>query len=208
MKISKHLHSCLLIEEADKTVLIDPGLFTAQDKGLDVQALSKLDYLLITHEHPDHFHIPLIKEILAKFPETKIISNRSIVALLQKEGIMALSDPDENIELADEPHEELWDVKAPENSIFTVFHRLTDPGDSHHFIHTEEILALPITAPWGGTTAAVELALNLKPKVIIPVHDWFWKDEFRESMYDRLRTFFQTQDIDFKSPKTGEVFEV
>lgn len=208
MKISKHLHSCLFIEEAGKSVLIDPGIFTFQDKGLDVQALSKLDYLLITHEHPDHFHVPLIKEVLAKFPEAQVMSNRSIAALLQKEGITVLTEPNEDILFADEPHERLWDKEPPENSIFTLFNRFTDPGDSHHFIHTEEILALPITAPWGGTSAAVELALNLKPKVIIPVHDWFWKDGFREGMYARLREFFQTKGIDFKSPKTGEVFEV
>src|SRR5262245_9148500 len=82
MKISKYLHACLLVEEQGKTALFDPGVFTAQEKALDVNKLNNLDYLLITHEHPDHFHLPLVKELVAKFPQVKIITNPSIVSLL------------------------------------------------------------------------------------------------------------------------------
>src|SRR5260221_6406985 len=94
MKISKHLHSCLLVQDQNKTVLIDPGIFTAQEKALDLKKIDKLDYLLITHEHSDHLYLPFIKEIVAKFPNVKIVTNQSIVNILSKENITATTQAD------------------------------------------------------------------------------------------------------------------
>lgn len=208
MQISKHLHSCLLIEEQGKTILIDPGIFTYQEKALDITNLSKLDYLLFTHEHPDHMYIPFLKEIVEKFPDVKIITNHAIVRILEKENIKATHEGDAIVSLESVPHEKLWDTNPPENSLITVFNKLTTPGDSHHFETSADILALPIQAPWGATTDAVNLALKLKPKVIIPIHDWMWKDGFRQMMYQRLKEFFETKGIDFKALETNETIEL
>lgn len=208
MKISKHLHSCLLVEEQRKTILIDPGNFAYLGKALDIDKLQNLDYITITHEHADHFYLPFIKDLVAEFPEVKIITNPPIVALLKKENIKATDSGDAVIKLESVPHENLWDSKPPENVLVTVFGKLASPGDSHHFETTADVIALPITAPWGSTTDAVNLALKLKPKVIIPVHDWMWKDDFRKAMYQRLQEFFKTKGIDFKTPETGEIMEV
>jgi L-ascorbate metabolism protein UlaG (beta-lactamase superfamily) len=213
MKISKHLHSCLLVEENARTVLIDPGVFTYQEKALDITKLSKLDYILITHEHPDHMYVPLLKELLAKFPDAKIISNPSIEKILGGEKIAVHTDlsdlpKDAGIQFEEVPHEKLWDSNPPQNLVFTLFDKLTHPGDSHHFETTAEVLALPVTAPWGSTTAAIELALKLKPKVIIPIHDWMLKDTIRQMMNERLTDFFSNHGIDFKSPETGDIVEV
>jgi L-ascorbate metabolism protein UlaG (beta-lactamase superfamily) len=208
MKISKHLHSCLLVQEQEKTFLIDPGIFTYQEKALDIHKLDKLDYLLITHEHPDHMYLPFIKEIVAKFPKVKIITNQSIVKILEKETIKATSEGDSVVTVENVPHEKLWDSQPPENVLLTVFGKLAIPGDSIHFQTQAEVIALPIVAPWGSTTDAVNLALKLQPKVIIPIHDWMYKDSIRQGMYQRLHDFFKTNGIDFKSLETGDVVEV
>jgi L-ascorbate metabolism protein UlaG (beta-lactamase superfamily) len=126
MKISKHLHSCLLIEENGKTVIIDPGIFTYQEKALDIPTLSNLDYILITHEHPDHMHVPLIKDLLAKFSAAKIISNPSIEKILSGEQIPVHTDlsvipADAGIQFEEVPHESLWDTEPPQNVMFTSF---------------------------------------------------------------------------------------
>ena len=92
MKISKHLHSCLLVEENGTTVLLDPGVFTYQENALDISKLSALDYILITHEHADHMHVPFLKDLLAKFPKAQIISNPSIEKILRAENITVHTD--------------------------------------------------------------------------------------------------------------------
>jgi L-ascorbate metabolism protein UlaG (beta-lactamase superfamily) len=102
----------------------------------------------------------------------------------------------------------LWDKAPPQNILVNIFGKLTDPGDSHHFSKTLEVLALPIQAPWGSTKDAVELALSLKPKVIIPIHDWMWREDFRRGMYQRLISFFAENGIQFKGIEKGEIIEV
>jgi len=208
VKILKLLHSCLLIEEQDKAILIDPGVFTYQEKALDINKLEKLDYILITHEHPDHMHMPFVQELLVKFPNVKIITNNTIATQLAKENITATYEGDSIVSAIKAPHEKLWDKEPPDHVIFTLFNKLTHAGDSLHFAANSEIVALGIQAPWGSTTDAVNFALGLHPKVIIPIHDWMWKDEFRKGMYQRLAEFFKTKGIDFKTPETGDVMEV
>jgi len=203
MIISKHLHSCLLIQENNTTVLIDPGIFTYEAKALDLEKLSQLDYLLITHEHPDHFHLPFIKELVAKFPKVTIISNPSVVSLLQKENITATTEGNDIIKVTPVPHERVFDNEAPQNVLFEVFGKLGHPGDSMSFTTDKEILALPLLGPSWMITQAVEKALALKPKIVLPIHDQHWRDEYRLQYYDRLKTFFAAKGIQFKNMETA-----
>src|SRR5205085_2342203 len=99
-------------------------------------------------------------------------------------------------------------VNPCQNVMITLFDRLASPGDSLTFRKSPEILALPIQAPWGSTTWAVETALKVKPKIILPIHDWHWKDEVRFWIYDRLEKYFQEYGITFKKMETGEIIEI
>jgi L-ascorbate metabolism protein UlaG (beta-lactamase superfamily) len=150
MEISKHVHSCLLVKEKDKTVLIDPGNYTFEERALDLSKISNLDFILITHEHQDHMEIPFIKQILEKFPKVKIITTPSASKILKSEGIKSFSEGNEFISVSKAPHELLLGRKSPENFLFNVSGKLTHPGDSLRFKKTCEILALPIQAPWGS----------------------------------------------------------
>lgn len=204
MQVTKYIHSCLFLEEAGKTILIDPGNYTYQAQVLTLDSIKNLDYLLITHEHADHFYLPFIKEILSKFPDVKIMTNNSVVNLLSKEEISASSEGNEFIKLEAVPHEKVWGSNPPENLLFTINNQFTDPGDSHHFESLTRVLALPVQAPWGSTTDAVNLAEKLKPEVIIPIHDWHWHDQAREAMYKRLADYFAKIGIKFIPMMTGK----
>ena len=207
MKVSKHLHSCLLIEEEGKTVLIDPGSYTLEENALDVDGLEKLDFVLITHEHSDHMSIPLLKKIREKFPDIRIISNGSVADLLAKEGVQVSIQGTEFIELVPTAHEKVLALE-PHNTLFHLFGKLTHPGDSLQFTETKEILALPIQAPWGSMVQAVEKAAALKPKLVIPIHDWHWKEQARKRLYDAAATHLRQFDIEFRGLKTGESIDI
>jgi L-ascorbate metabolism protein UlaG (beta-lactamase superfamily) len=208
MKISKHLHSCLLVEAQEKTILLDPGNYTYDNHALNIQSLEKLDYIAITHAHPDHIYIPFLKELIAKFPDVQIFSNTSVQDILGKENIQVNTQGNDSIQIEEVPHEKIWMGNPGQNVMITLFNKLSHPGDSLSFSHSAEILALPIQAPWGSTTWAVEKALAIKPKVIIPIHDYHWKDEVRKGMYERLEQYFGNFGIIFKKPETGEIMEV
>ena len=191
-----------------KRILIDPGNYTFEDGGLDVGKLDQLDLILITHEHLDHAYPPLIKKILERFPGVKILSNLSTKNFLIKEGISAFADNFEGVSLADAPHEVLLGGRTAENSLLNIFGKLTHPGDSLKFDTSLDILALPIQAPWGSMVASVEKVVLLKPKFMIPIHDWHWKDSARKKMYDAAKNYLTEKGIELRGLEAGETLEI
>lgn len=204
MKITKYVHSCLLVEEAGKVILIDPGNYTFEEKALDIDKLEKLDFILITHEHQDHVYLPFLKIILERFPNAEIITNSAVAQILEKENIKCGIAGNEFLRLYSAPHELVLGKKSFDNTVFEIFGKLTHPGDSLQFNKTCEILALPIQAPWGSMVASVEKAALLKPKIVIPIHDWHWKDSARARMYDAAKNYLAGHGIELRSLEPGE----
>jgi L-ascorbate metabolism protein UlaG (beta-lactamase superfamily) len=208
MKITKFIHSCLLVEmpePVNRTALFDPGAMS--ESALDVDQLKFLDDIIITHGHGDHLHVPLIKQLVAKFPQVRITAPDEVVQQLSQEGIQAGSQPSEGIVFFDAPHEVIrpfFDVDPPQEIGVHYLDMLSDPGDSHSFHETKPILALPVQGPWGSVVNAVHLALELKPKHVLPIHDWHWSDAARNSAYDTMEKLFAAQGITFHKLQTGE----
>lgn len=197
----------MLVEEEGQTVLIDPGNYTLDEHALAVDELEKLDFVLITHEHSDHMSVPLLKQIREKFPDVRIIGNSSVADLLAKEAIPVSTQGTDFIEMVVAPHEDVLAVK-PQNTLFHLFGNLTHPGDSLQFAETKEILALPIQAPWGSMVQAVKKAAALKPKLVIPIHDWHWHDQARKGLYGAAANHLRQFDIEFRGLETGESIDI
>src|SRR6478672_2473638 len=112
MKITKLVHSCLLVEmpePVNRTVLFDPGMMST----VDVDSLKYLDDILITHEHGDHKDIELIKKLVAKFPDVRITSTDEVVKQLAAESLKASAKAPEGIVFFDSPHEDVAPLFAP-----------------------------------------------------------------------------------------------
>jgi L-ascorbate metabolism protein UlaG (beta-lactamase superfamily) len=205
LKVTKFVHSCLLVEmpaPVNRTALFDPGMMS--EAALDVESLQWLDDIIITHNHPDHLSVALIKKLVAKFPDVRITTTPQAVEQLANEGIKASSQPTDGLVFFDSPHESVAPLfPQPENIGMDYLDLLTDPGDSHTFTETKAVLALPIQAPWGSTVKAVNLAIQLKPKYILPIHDWHWNDDARTQTYDALEKLFNEQNITFCKLATG-----
>jgi len=205
MKITKFVHSCLLVEMPDRTALFDPGSFST----VDVDRLEYLDDIFITHSHGDHMDIGLIQKLVAKFPEVRITTTPEIVEILAGQGIMASNQAPEGVSFFDSPHEVIrpfFDADPPQEIGVHYLGKLSHPGDSHSFTETMPVLALPVQAPWGSPNAAVKLGLELKPQYIIPIHDWHWSDAARESSYASMEKIFGDQGITFVKTVNGEPF--
>lgn len=205
MKITKFVHSCLLVEmpaPVDRTVLFDPGVMS--DEALSAHNFQYLDDIVITHEHADHMSVPVIERLVRQFPEVRILAPESAVALLAQQGITAFVDPVDGLEIFTAPHEDLSPLGEPPQAIGVHYlDRFTHPGDSHSFTVAKEILALPVQAPWGSTVDAVNLAIELRPKHVLPIHDWHWSNEARVAMYDMLEGVFKQHGIAFYKLETG-----
>ncbi len=208
MKITKLGHSCLLVEmpaPVNRTALFDPGVMSE----VNVEGLQFLDDIIITHNHADHLDLEVIRKLVAKFPNVRITTPAEVVEQLSNESIVATSEASEGIVFFDSPHEAIrpfYPYDPPQEIGVHYLGALSHPGDSHSFSESKTILALPVQAPWGSPNTAVKLGLELKPKYIIPIHDWHWSNEARARMYDDMESTFAEKGISFVKAVDGEPF--
>jgi L-ascorbate metabolism protein UlaG (beta-lactamase superfamily) len=206
-KITKFVHSCLLVETTDRVALFDPGAMSAN--SVDVDKISSLDDIFITHIHQDHLDMDLLKKLVDKFPEVRITTTPEVVEKLVSENIKASIEPPEGVSFFDSPHENVEPLfPVPQEIGINYLDSLTDPGDSHSFNETKAILALPIQAPWGSTIKALNLALDLKPKFVLPIHDWHWREEAKTQMYNNFEKILGEEGITFYKLVDGEPVEI
>ncbi len=203
LTITKYVHSCLLVETDDRTALFDPGVMS--ESVLPVEKLSRLDDIFITHVHSDHLSLSLIGSLNQRFGDARITTTAEAVSLLGSAGLEASSQLPSGVTSFHAPHESVEPLfPRPQQLAFHYLDSLSDPGDSHHFDETKPILALPVTAPWGSAIAAINLALRLKPRHVLPIHDWHWSNEARQQMYQRFTEVLQKQEIVFHQLNTGQ----
>ncbi|MFA6158580.1 MAG: MBL fold metallo-hydrolase [Candidatus Paceibacterota bacterium] len=176
MKITKLGHCCLLIEAKGKRVMTDPGNYsTAQN------SLMGVDFVLISHEHGDHFHVESLKEVMKNNPQVRIITNQSVGKLLDRENIphtivghgMMTDMAGVSLVGLGVKHAAIYkSVEDVENTGYVIDDRLFYPGDAFTLPGREiDILALPVAGPWMKISEALEYALEVKPKKCFPVHD-------------------------------------
>lgn len=204
LTITKYVHACLVVETPDRVALFDPGSMSVE--ALGQHRFGRLDDIFITHVHGDHMAPDLIKELIGKFPTVRITSTQEVVDALAQEGIKATTTPPAGVSFFDAPHESVSSLfgDPPQEIGIHYLDALSDPGDSHSFRETKPILALPVTGPWGSAVKAMSLALELKPKHVLPIHDWHWNDQARQQMYDRFEQVLGEQGITFHKLETGK----
>ncbi len=211
MKLTKYVHACLLAETPEMTVLFDPGKFSWESGTFDVKTLERLNAVVITHEHFDHFHMPFVNALLEKFPTVQFVTTESVATQLQNAGISNIStESTDSIEIfSKRQHASLAPFSdAPQNIAVHFADYLTVGGDRHDLEESKQVLALTITAPWGSMNNAARMAEKLSPKKIVPVHDWHWNDAARQSAYDQFAHYFGELNITFIKPADGRSFEV
>ena len=153
MKIRKVGHCCLVIEVNGKKILTDPGTFTTgqnEEKGVDL--------VLITHEHPDHFHIDSLKIVLQNNPNARVVTNSDTAKKLEEQGIKyeIVGDGEQTslenilIEGMGKLHAEVYPgIPLCENTSYFINNQLFYPGDALYLPgRPVQLLALPVAGPW------------------------------------------------------------
>jgi len=209
MDITKFGHSCLLIEEYDAKILIDPGYWSELQN-----TVTGIDAILITHKHNDHCSIDSLKQLMARNPNAIIYTNNDVG---QK-----LAEADMHFEMLEDGQEVIINgvpVKAfgkehariynEPNSIahnvgYLVSNRFFYGGDNVEYVPSVpvEILALPVAGPWLKISMAIDFAKSVKPKVAFPVHDGFIKENAASK---HPESFLPESGIEFIIPELGEV---
>ena len=171
MKITRYFQSCLLIEEVVARILIDPS---AQEKDRQ-KDFAKLDAVLYTHEHSDHFDAELAKVFMeAGVP---IYANASTAKLIDGKvnvvsGGHELTINYQKIKAVELPHCPMPDGSpGPQNTGYLINGYFFHPGDGKELADLQvKHMALPITGPDISMKDAFSFAKQLGVNRALAIH--------------------------------------
>lgn len=175
MRLTKHEHATLRIDEAGETLLIDPGNFT-----LPLDALTHVVGVVITHEHPDHWSPAHLERILSVSPSVPIYAPAAVAQAAASYAIKAVAPGDIveagnfTLQFFGGTHEVIHpSLPVVQNVGVLVNERLYYPGDSYAVPEgiTVDTLAAPLGAPWLRIRDAMDFVLTVAPRRAFGTHD-------------------------------------
>ena len=173
MRITRYGHSCLLVEDGDARVLLDPGTFS---RGFE--QLRGLTAVLITHAHADHLDPERLRALLDANPDAALHCDEGAAtglgdvqhAMVRGGDVLDLGT---RVEVHGSTHAVIHpDIPVIPNVGYLVGGRFFTPGDAFTVPDADvEVLGLPTAAPWVKASEAVDLMRTVGPRLAFPVHD-------------------------------------
>ena len=208
MRLTKFVHSCVLVTETGGSLLFDPGKFSFVEGRVRPEQFTGLTAIVLTHNHPDHLALDALATIVAANPHAEILGNAESVATLAAQNIAAtvLEDGSRTVgpfflEAMPASHALILGSDPPSNTAFRVNRTLLNPGDSFspvldRFAGTPALM-LPVMAPWMRELEAADFGLRMRPAHILPVHDGQSRDFFLKLRYATFGEHFAQHNIQF-----------
>jgi L-ascorbate metabolism protein UlaG (beta-lactamase superfamily) len=202
MLITKYGHCCLLLETAEKRILVDPGRFSETQN-----TLTDIDIILITHEHADHYHSESVTAILRNNPEAIVVTNSSVAKLLEAldvethvlEGRESADILDVPLKAYDGTHIEIFEnFGIVQNTGYLIDNTFFFPGDAYTVPDVPvKVLGLPVAGPWCKASDAIYYCIKVAPSIAIPVHDATLSEAGREVTYGLFERELKKHDVSF-----------
>lgn len=175
MKVTKQEHSCLIIDTAGKTLVVDPGSFTTLLVGMnDVVAI------VITHEHADHWTGDQLKRILERNPDARIFGPEGLAAAASEFTVEVVNGGDTvevgpfHLRFFGGKHAVIHSsIPIVDNVGVLVNDELYYAGDSFTIPEGVDVgtLAVPAGAPWLKIAEVMDYVAAVKPRRSFPVHE-------------------------------------
>lgn len=185
-KVTFHalMHASLRIECNDMEIEIDPVLKLGE-RTIDYTAMPKADFILVTHEHADHFDVKAIEQLTSS--NTTIITNRRCADMMGHGTVMANGDslsPAPTLTVQAVPAYNTTDghlqfhPKGRDNGFILNIDglRVYVAGDTEDIPEMTslghiDIAFMPCNQPYTMTTnQLVNAARMVKPRVLFPYH--------------------------------------
>jgi L-ascorbate metabolism protein UlaG (beta-lactamase superfamily) len=180
MELIKHGHSCVVLSQGERRIVIDPGGFT------DPAALDGADAVLVTHEHPDHFAPDRLRAALESDPALEVWTNKSVAGQLDGPAgrVHVVGQGDAvtvagfDVHVHGELHAEIHpEIPRIANIGFLVAGQVFHPGDALT-VPDEPVatLLLPMHAPWSKTAEVIDYVRAVHADQAFAVHDGLLND--------------------------------
>lgn len=176
MKLTKYGHACLLLEKDGMNLLIDPGSFTELPADLP-----KIDFVVVTEEHYDHFNPDNLETVARANPDVQIYTTTAVHERLKDTelnvhavtGDQTISLGAFEVAFSETDHAVVYQKSPCKSLTITVDgDALYYPSDSYKTIDTEvKVLALPTSGPWFKVSECIEFANAVDSDIVIPTHN-------------------------------------
>jgi len=182
MKLTKHEHSCVVLEQDGASVVIDPGAFCPGA----AEIIAGADAILLSHEHMDHVNEAAINAALADRPGLRVYAPAALAATFAGHAgqftPVAAGDSVDVGPLAITVHGRQHalihpDIPPVANVGYLVNGTVYHPGDS--FLVPEEpvpVLLLPTSGPWMKVGEAADYVRAVQPQQIVQIHEMLLSD--------------------------------
>ncbi|MDT4911498.1 MAG: hypothetical protein QOC66_626 [Pseudonocardiales bacterium] len=202
MQLSKHKHSCVRFDDGDRTLVIDPGMFSDVDTALD-----GADGVLITHEHFDHLAEEPVRAALRADPRLRLWAPAPVAATLAEFGDQVVTiGAGESFGAAGFAVQTFGGQHAlihPQIPIvanvgFLVDGTVYHPGDSFVVPPVPvATLLLPANAPWSKMSEVIDFAVAVRAPRAYPIHDSMVNEAYTTILQRSLVPIVERFDIEF-----------
>lgn len=200
--------SAVLVTADDHATLFDPGFHTFTSGEIDLAGIGDVTRVFVTHEHGDHASPDFIKWLIDRRRDLVVYSNTRVAELLATSDIEVSTATPEGVSIEDVLHERVASGATPPNRAFTIDGLFTHPGDSRQPTSSAPVLALPLLAPWDSATGAVEFARKLRPRQVIPIHDFYLSKAGRDWVAGMVKAVLADDGIELVAIDWGESYTV
>lgn len=206
--IQRLTDSCLLVTTDTDATLFDPGFHTYQSGLIDLDSIGDVSRVLITHEHDDHVDPDFVRWLVDRGSDIVVYSNDAVRSLLEAHDIEVLTSVPDDVSVEDVIHGRIPNGSTPPNRAFTISELITHPGDSRDPTATAPVLALPLMVPWDSATGAVDFARRLRPRQVVPIHDFYMSESGRGWIRGLVGGVLAEEDIELVDVDWGDTFTV
>jgi L-ascorbate metabolism protein UlaG (beta-lactamase superfamily) len=191
MRVTKHEHSCLIVEVAGTQLVIDPGSFTTP--LIDAQNVAAI---VITHEHPDHWTPEHLQRILERSPEARLFAPAGVIRAAPPELAFTESSAGAtatvgafSLHFYGSQHAVIHSsIPVVDNVGVMVNDELFYPGDAFTVPPVPvPTLAVPSGAPWLKIAEVMDYVAEIKPKRAFPVHEMGYSVSGKNLAFSRIQ---------------------
>ena len=211
MRVTKHEHACLVVEEQGHKLVVDPGMYSEK-----LPELTNVVALTLSHIHDDHSFGPHVEKLLKQFPEIKIFGTQEVAGKLEGLAVTVVYHGDRyevgpfTLDFFGNFHQEIHrSIPLVQNFGLMVNSELYYPGDSYTIPEVQVgTLACPSSAPWLKIGDVIDFVSAVKPRRSFPTHNALLSEHGHRLQNSRIQELTESFGGEFRYLEVGQSWEL